>query len=542
MEISIFDIPLIREEIGQYLLPRHLARCVLTSKEWNARFSPLLWRTNSLRTNFYKSSLARHQGYVRSLTFFDNFYYAPGDLLFPNLRILDYNPFSWADYSGVIMTMDLALQAPLLQRLTIRHINTISEELMDKLCDALESLSLLKKLELNFLCYVNTGTTYRIIESARHCESLRLCWEKGMPTLDPFKISASPNPGCQANLVKNSMDRMEGFRIRDLAIGLPSEDQEYAILVPLLERCCLLERLYLIRVRNSTTIQQVSRILKSKKHTRLKHLQIGDIPNHHRDDIVDLFSAFGSQGSEDRTCEKSTDEGGLRTLKFVNVQPYIDLLVFQALPRYFSNTLAGLDLGSHMISLEELVCIASSLPKLKSLAASIPIDVIEGDEEVLELFFQSSWVCLGIRKLDLHILVTSNLCPVYQRCWKGSPEDRCMDYVFLQIGKFTEPEEWCLESSVPVMDQTNGYLDQLKDLKELRSLILQSYVGYTELTSSDMRWMLENWPKLRYFEVDVGDIPSWHPNFRRTLPKNPVIKELLLGRPWLEIEAEAMVL
>src|SRR5688572_21658371 len=43
-KITPFDIPLLNNEICQYLSRKELAHCVLVSKAWAGWFSPALWR------------------------------------------------------------------------------------------------------------------------------------------------------------------------------------------------------------------------------------------------------------------------------------------------------------------------------------------------------------------------------------------------------------------------------------------------------------------------------------------------------------------
>ncbi|KAF9356063.1 hypothetical protein BGX26_005784 [Mortierella sp. AD094] len=450
--------------------------------------------------------LIRHQLYVRSLHSVEPLNAVTKNLC-PNLRSTHYS-LHRDESNSVLGMLGIASQAPLLQTLSIRHINTVSRELLDELSNLLKSLSHLKMLDLEFSYRINPGTTKRIFEISRHCESLHLSYGDIKPIRSPSDAAEGKEPQYRLQTVKDAMDRMEGIQFRDLAIGIPGSVQESVILIPLLERCHFLERLDLIEVQNHDTMVQVARILGSKTRPRLKCLQIGQIPCNGIDYSI-LLRAVGCQGIGARNDGDPMDEGGLQTLAF-GWSACFDARMVAIAPQYVSNTLTSLDLGNRKISWTVLVYLTSRLSKLRSLVALIP---------------------KGVESDSLH----------YRRYQEGTSGNRAMEYIFSQIGKFTELEEWRLQSLIPLMDLTNGFLGPLAELKKLERLSLQSYISYVKFKSEDMKWMLEHWPRLRYFEVRVGRIPAWHPDSSNP-PKNPVIEELRVGRLWLEIDADRMVL
>ncbi|KAF9400699.1 hypothetical protein BGX21_003687 [Mortierella sp. AD011] len=268
----------------------------------------------------------RYQGHMRAITL------SSGDishtlqtLSCPNLRSL-------YCYSFTCAILETAYRSPLLESLTIRNFPIFNEESLGYLFNALKRLPFLKNLHLGFFNRINTGTAQRIIEASRHCESLYLAW-------DPFRAESygeRPKPGYGTESVKNAMDQMEGIQFRKLAIGLPSEEQESIILIPLLEKCHLLESFDLIYTRAKVTIQKITHILRSNPHRRLKSLYLGRSTPYTRneatydEDIISLLRVVGGQGNEGGKCAESMGERGIQTLTIdFNI---FGLTVIQILP------------------------------------------------------------------------------------------------------------------------------------------------------------------------------------------------------------------
>ncbi|KAF9993889.1 hypothetical protein BGZ79_001392, partial [Entomortierella chlamydospora] len=358
MDIFIFEIPLLRDEIAQYLLPYHLACCCRVSKEWNAWFTPLLWRNVILTAGSDTDVFDRYQGHMRSITSYgDRIYHR---LSCPNLRSLDCAYFTYA-------ILETASRAPLLQSLIIRNFNIVNGETLGYLFNALKCLPLLRNLRLYFNYRINAGTAQRIIGASRHCESLYLAWKLFASEYRVGKLES----GYEIESVKNAMDQMEGIQFRELAIGLPSEEQESNILFPLLEKCHLLECLHLIFLDSSGTMQKVLHTLRSNPHRRLRSLHIGETTRYagseymHNEDIINLFRAVGNQENEGDKCVKSIEEGGIQTLTIGN-DMYLAPVVIQAVPQCLSDSLINLDLGSSLLSPEKLTNLTCNLPNLKS--------------------------------------------------------------------------------------------------------------------------------------------------------------------------------
>ncbi|KAF9346025.1 hypothetical protein BGX26_002502, partial [Mortierella sp. AD094] len=536
MDISVFDIPLLREEIAQYLHSGDLTRCVLISKEWNAWFTPMLWRNIDFHKKIDYKVLFRRKEHVRSATSIEIFYnHSPKDFISSNLRSLKYTPYYSATLSmftestyDEYRVLQMSSRALLLQDLTIYSSGSDQKFLKD-LTDTLSRLRQLKKLDLQFLDFIKPIKTQRIIESSRHCQSIRLNCGTGMSRLPPPRGTVVPEPEYPIEVVKDAMDRMEGIQFRDLTIGLSCEMQESAILVPLLERCHFLERLDFIRVHGSITMGHISRILRAKTSPRLRHLGAVQAPKYTHD-MIDLLSAVGSRGKEGSNGENSTDGRGLQSLTYGCFLCF-DQQIAEALPLYFSATLTCLDIIYSAAKLKDLTYFLGQLPKLESLAATISLNGAPEGESESEAFLQSSWACLGIRKLYLRINNSGRPYRTNVPDWKGSCKDRCMEHAFSQIGKLAQLEEWRLDSDLALLDQTNGYQGHLAGLKRLKILNLRCYSRYLWLTASDIKWMLEHWPRLGQIFLSDRFIRGWSPYSAKKRPsgvKGPLLQGLAI--------------
>ncbi|KAF9102609.1 hypothetical protein BGX27_010931 [Mortierella sp. AM989] len=534
METSIFDIPLLKEEITQYLLLRDLARCVLVSKEWNAWFTPNMWRTIDFTRKYNNNALARNQDHVRSIAsiqlYFDKM---PEGLICPNLRSLELTPLTFNYKHDEGKTLRLASHAPSLQSLVMRSIRDADSFFLEELFDTLKRLPMLTKLELHFSHLVKPGSIQRIIENCRHLKSFHLSCESNTPSMIPaLPYVQVHEPEHQLETVKDGLDRLKCVQIQELSIRVASTEQESAILIPLLEKCHLLERLDLLRIHSTATMQQVSRVLATESRPRLKHLRIGS-SSVESDTTAELLRVVGYEGEGE--CTESKDQGGLQTLIISHYSCFYQS-IFKALPQYHSNTLTELDFCHRTITAKDLNYFLSGLPKLQAFRAKIPLEFKKDDEAPFGKIFSSSspWACLGMRKLNLEVEVSGNVSRNYGSGWTDSPESQLMQYIFWHIGTLTALEEFRFTSRMNLLT-TDGYLWLLGGLKGLRTLSLQTYHGRVTPSTSDIKWMLEHWPRLEYFQLDAGFIPGWSPRSKKKLPRNLVIKELQTGRPWLQI-------
>ncbi|KAF9172051.1 hypothetical protein BGX20_006458 [Mortierella sp. AD010] len=221
-------------------------------------------------------------------------------------------------------------------------------------------------------------------------------------------------------------------------------------------------------------MQEISRAIEAPRYTQ---------------DIIDLLSAVGGQGKEGDNGRKSIDGGGLRSFRY-GVSLHFDQQIVEALPLNLSASLTALDVKTFSIKLNDLAYFLGQFSKLDSLAATISMGGTPEWESESESFLQSSWACLGIKKLDLRI---ANMEQPYGRDkpdWKGSCKDRCMEHAFSQIGKLVQSEEWKPRSATALIDQKNGYLRHLAELKRLQGLDLMLCRRYLWLTPDDVKWML----------------------------------------------------
>ncbi|KAG0246975.1 hypothetical protein B0O80DRAFT_455086 [Mortierella sp. GBAus27b] len=535
MTIAFFDILLLKDTVTKYLSHQDLAQCVLVSQAWFKWFTPVLWHTldfDDWRATSPEgfAALARHQNHVREVLTFEIYLtHAPGaPRPFSNLRALKYSPINSCLQDAAVLRMIPAM--PTLQSLTLTlalaHRNTENQ-----LVRILHSLPNLKSF--NLTCYQITlsTTVQQIINACSRLEQLRLNFG-GISS--GHNTQSHGNAQEQHRIAKNAMDQMPDTQIRELSIRLSLEEQESALLITLLERCPRLEKLDIKWLHDPQTLKGIVEVLERRVFPQLKHIRLGPFGQASDERLAGLISALGHEGRDHANWIRSSgyhvQEGkrnGLVTFK-IKAGLAFELQSVQSLIRSHADTLTVLDLMSlRRIKVRLFMELMGHLPKLRTVMVPVWLGQDEGFEE--GHVFETPWICNGITHLRLGLQLMGNMED--HRAGSGSLADRFIQYMFLQIGRLKELEEWRLATSTQLISVDVGYMDCLKELKQLKCLDLTRSHN-NQLGIKEAEWMLNNWARLIHLVVSSGNKSARS----RAGPSDDVRLALLARRPWMQIE------
>lgn len=556
MDLSVFDVPHLKDKVTQQLALHDLTQCVLVSRDWHAWFSPTLWRNVNFNVHFNRKlaalkarALDRYRDHARSIVGFDKYLLlAPATMeTFPNLRSFECTT-QLATFHEIKLLRFIAATSSL-QSVKMTLV-TPSTRVLDLLLDTVERHPSLSKLDLTWPCFAYLDETQKLVATCsrrRQMQSLRLNF-RSTQRLD-WRVSFN-RLSCST---RNDDTDMEGLidetPIKELSIQASSPDQEHPLLLPLLRRAVQLERLDLDWMRCSRSLEHIVQVFERRTHTRLKHLYIGDIVKD-MERIPRLLQAVGysqRDNSDDDMTEATgyltgQDDGGLETLSVHQSIPF-DRRCVLPLIRHHADTLTFLDLshgGDSSRHFGTFASVVGGLPNLRSLSVSLWLGLWGTMATELDRALRTSWACLGLRilvlTLDLPQSSLNNLDDIDGFAGPtrpGSLEDKIASNVFAQINDLHQLEEWKLMSQHNPLTLTGGYLDRIPDLKSLRSLDIRKFrTGIMET-----EWMLDHWTNLAHIVMCNGGIRRWR--IESDGSSFHIIKSVLLGRrPWMQVDED----
>ncbi|KAF9344500.1 hypothetical protein BGX26_004298 [Mortierella sp. AD094] len=527
MNPSIFHIPLIRDEVIQYLTNNDLGSCALVSKDWHTRFTPVLWRNPELRNPRdlgELQALFRNQDLVQTL-------HDP-DIISAVMSSL-YNQWTFRNLRSFILRLDQggninSTRAALqwvrarsnlrdLELWISHHDSNVHQQL---LC-ILQSHPGLRRFDMRYFCQVPLTSLQEIIEACSHLNTLHLINCVSHPTLD-HDITEEEQE--QVANTKILMNEMQDFSIRELCIRLFYADEEACILIPLLKRCPHLKKLTLESTFHSSTINGIAGVFRDGYCHRLKDLDLRAISNS-RSLSLNAQEVLSAIGSIEYGESSNISVRGLQTI-VLDKEMDLTQSFTSSLTHYHSRTLTTLHLpritSTYLVPFVDLM---HGLPNLRLVESSVwlrhtSVEGLDADD-VLD----KQWTCLGLTHLETNAgsFIIRN---AHMEGWTGSRNDLRLRYFFDQIGRLKELVE--LELGVGFIPFTNlkgpRYLARLSGLKKLKILRL-SYV-VDELGEEEAEWMIDNWPKLIYIDS------------RSELPQSPFIDTLHARRPNLQVFRE----
>ena len=480
-KISPFDIPLLNNEICQYLRSKDLACCVQVSKAWAVWFTPALWRDvdwfNRTPTIPAFTRQQEHVRVVRNITMKRTI-----PLLAPlsctNLQRLDFVDYTVKVDSDICG--DHLLVLPALERIsTLRHLQIPLALSNDNICQqwirVLEALPHLESLSLKCEELVKGWIIPRVLHLCRGLQCLSVRFME-------HRHSIQEKDWREYWDVKAAIETMPEMQLRELSFG-QSKLWGKNIIQPLLERCPRLEKLNLSWTHDEALFQHLVKTLKENKLPALRHLSMG-MPN--RDDLDNLLIEVLSHiscGLESFDCESDA---------FSHVT--------QPLIKHHSHSLTNLALHHSWIHFGTFLDLMVGLPCLQTFTVSIH-GAPNGNNDIL---LDKHWECLGMRSLQLQL------------------EKRALDYVFSEVAKLTSLRELRIRSySMDLYNKNKGYLEQLAGLKQLEVLGLTN-TRHDTLGRHEAQWMADNWPRLR--QVYEYHVPAV---FKETLRKRRPLVEFV---------------
>ncbi|KAF9350649.1 hypothetical protein BGX26_011218 [Mortierella sp. AD094] len=515
MKISVFDIPLLTDSIAQYLHTRDLSNCVLVSKEWHSAFTPRLWRSIVFKKDIPTDALIRRQEYIRSIDGDGENMSSPTSFRFSphNLQSLKLFSSNYEDVSKVLL--QIAKQATRLQRLDLT-VERMKCYYKGALISVVEShRPALRDFRLACTNYPFVGIL-ELIHACRHLHCLSI--------ETAAILHNGQDPMAELALMKELMQETGDTQYREISIFL-NGGLELEVTLALLDHSPLLERLELPEVltdTNEVRIYQTAHVLRSKDRSRLKHLGLCV----ELDDDAALVELLATVGYDSANHGGRIDEEeGLQSLHLDLRASYSETLC-EFMPRYFAKSLVNLSLKSFCASprgIEIVEDILSGLPNLLSLNVEVLVELVDVKEFDIEAIYQTSWKCVGLRKMNFGI-DGSSYAPKIK-------DDLALDYIFTQIGQLPMLEELSIDISFHVLERRHGYLDLLAGLKRLKVMDFSAYRAH--LSIKDVKWMLEQWTSLDRLIVNQWIVPGPKTGNRRS--QNPVIKLIRSIRPRIQI-------
>ncbi|KAF9955910.1 hypothetical protein BGZ70_010075 [Mortierella alpina] len=523
-----FGDAVIRAELVKYLTPRDMANLCRTSKQSFDWFVPYLWHTRAFYTNLkHIPGLERYRQYVKVIKDLAiNLAVESRDFwAFPNLQSVQFvqhstgifrnstgfgsynlpvaayshhqhafgsSPPGGVNAARVDLRLVLLLQsAPLLQDLTIT-LALDNSDVFQAFIVSLQSLTQLRVLKMTCNEYVNPTHIQRVIHACRQCEELDFRFSG----VDSFKGIEEQREYEQAKI---DMERMEDLAVKILKLDTTLEDQEASIMVPLLQKCPLLQELHMFSIKLPETVDLLKEAFINGACPQLSSFHPGRDGALNDDPLPVLLSVMGPG--------RGVNAVGLAKIKITSVQFKFESAL--TMTEHLSLSMTEVHFQDHAMNFEVFNELVTGLPLLQSIRARInEISVQTVDINKFDQMCSRDWVCLGLKKLQLGSQLTQGIPTIKGDSWKQSLPKRCMDYMFSQFAKLEQLEKWDFIAG-PVdlfILAAGGYLRQLSDLKSLRTLGLGPKTVY-RMGAKEAEWVAENWTSLENVDLACDSIP-----------------------------------
>ncbi|KAF9101192.1 hypothetical protein BGX27_011581 [Mortierella sp. AM989] len=310
-------------------------------------------------------------------------------------------------------------------------------------------------------------------------------------------------------VAKKRYENMQDTKIRDLSIDLNHEDLSHNLLISILERCPLLETLWLGGKYKRTTLKDVSDIFERGVCPLLKNVNIEGIceTTHTPDELGAFVRSIGSNGRDDIEDDRFGTRG-LESLSIFEGAKFGRPTVL-ALTQYHSKTLTNL-MWPHFIPLGISLFgdLLKDLPRLKTLKARVWLNLRVKDGPDMDPVFRKEWNCPELSNLEIDLGLSATFDKTTDQAWSGSLSDRSMSYALSQIAKLKKLKKLVVRSEVELLTLKGpGYLRMLSGLKQLEVLRFDRW-STSDMHAEEAEWMIENWPEL------ISIIPEW-----RWIPK-----------------------
>ncbi|KAK3823168.1 MAG: hypothetical protein J3Q66DRAFT_437577 [Benniella sp.] len=497
-KVTPFDIPLLINEICQYLSLRDLRHCVLVSKTWAAWFTPVLWRDLTCRRRTPDiPALTRQQEHIRIVRNISmlSALFIRERLPFLQLQRLEFDDDYDADgaHRAEIRVLPLLERIRSLQHLGIK-LSLDRDNIYQQCIRTLGALPHLESVCLRCEQFIDGKVIQGILLVCHRLERLSIIFSKSELYVVEEDLQGYMD-------TRAEIQRMPEMRLRELSFSSDSHLVMENILQPLLERCPRIEKLDLGYETTDSTIWHLSKLLKENNFPRLRHLVAGGgrVKGYFQEAMAEVLSHV---------------ECGLESLEFVDSpsEP-----VIQSLVQYHSR-MTKLDFSGYEISLWNLSDLMAGLPNLRSFESEVSSDYVRSSRDIP---FDQHWECVSLKNLRLHLDGwDSSDTTEHER--KGSRVRLFLDYMFSELAKLTRLQELFIECSLRnLFFKRHGYLTRLADLKQIKVFNFGKISDDRESGKEEALWMVENWPRL--LEVHIPQMDEFD---EVLLEKRPLIEVL----------------
>ncbi|KAG0013736.1 hypothetical protein BGZ80_010888 [Entomortierella chlamydospora] len=495
MNLSIFDIPHLRDEVTRYLSKREQADCIVVCKSWYGYFTPALWRYPLENHKFHHrdiENLVRHKDHIQTIR--DSGLRgkrAKSSILryaFPILRLLEITISSTTQLHYERSVLRFIATTPTLRVLNLR-LAGYGDRFHEKFVGILGSHPNLLNLRFGSYEQMRSVQVQEIVQACSKFTSLELNFtlERGRVFLDDVVELED------ALAAKGQFTQMKDTNIRDLAIFPSGTGKHQLIIAPLIERCPLLEKLTLEGLTDET-ILDITAVLKSGRCYLLKEVVSSRmLSGCNRKYMEDLLCSIGF-ATNITTSSGRNGGGGLEAY----TQRISGLWSAALIPRY-SQTLARLVLaGNALYGLKSMIAIVYGLPRLQMLTIRISLSSVPEKDLDWTGLLQNRWACADdMIDLALKIDVPHTFKSVLDPMWKGSVVDQTFEWLFSRIGQLRMLRYLKLDCERDLLSLRNEpkYLGKMTELKQLRELLFYSESPGL-VSAEEAEWMIENWPRL----------------------------------------------
>ncbi|KAG0366202.1 hypothetical protein BGZ54_005678 [Gamsiella multidivaricata] len=516
-KLSIFDVPLLKDEVTQYLSNRDLAHCSCVSKKWSTWFMPTLWRTLDFgSSDFNECTLQKHHDHVKTILRLSIARLAIDDFLLSNLWSLEvFSPRHVSGGYSILMEMSsLRLflgTTPTVLRTLKLELWLIDLSVRKQLLKVLQRLPQLEELDLTSRRFLYPLFILQLFQACSNLDSLILRVRSCHTILyeDEYLPEALRK---QDESTNRDMEQMPETQLRELGLYVPSFGHELAILPLLLAQCPHLQvfRLGDLKImgdlKTKEILEQIVSVFEDDKCPKLRDLELDGVLGKDTEELNTRFiRSLGRESGDDSLNSNAGDVERQCGLGSITAKGTTALKTFvMALTQHQATTLTFMYIiHCRNTRLTDFVSLVSSLPKLYTLAITVNLQSQNGRTPEEDLALHKGWVCLELKRLALYYTLKRGTEVVSQRCPSEELQSRFMHYVFPQISRLSGLEEWRLGRDVELLCLSDGFLGLLPGLKRLKSL---TYIARSKnsMDTAEAEWMIENWPRL----IHVADVPA----------------------------------
>ncbi|KAF9171311.1 hypothetical protein BGX21_007808 [Mortierella sp. AD011] len=581
MEESVFDIPLLLDEISQYLSESDLRNCICVSRIWSARFIPILWRTvdfSSRNLKYNLNTFRKGQTHVRTIKFGSSWFSEvisgahghkhPFHFHFPSLRSLHWR-FSYhclQEPESFGLALDFFKAHP-----TLRDISFNLDIIAPGLVAALDKSNLpaLRSLYLFGGNDIKGDTSVQqLIHACARLEFLYIIIER-------YKShSEGPNTDLYQER-KAIMENMPTTRLRCLTIELCCPSQEAVTLVPLLRKSPLLQELRIHFSPGNDMSRSIATILRDEgccPELRTLSIMQDKITDSELAELINACTSHTSLSGNHRSSLITTTSNKVhRNLKDLTIASRnFGPLTIKSLAQNFAQSLVALNIAEcEYVCLSKVTALVSSLPGLQKLIVGriYFVSEVRGGTNSLVNALETPWVCRGLEFLSFDLFWSNAMdygdeddsdMESYGNTDYGSTGEadtndmtdladfrsRCLSCFWDRVGELEnlrylsyDGEEFPLVTST---ENNVTYLDQLRGLKKMQTLEIYFY---STISVKQAEWLMLYWPNLshimglkRRHNKDCSCSQQERMNHECPLEQCKGMAVLKTARPWIIID------